>query len=154
MAQDGSLDRAALGKVVFNDAAALRKLERIVHPAVVAAVREDLDRTPPHVPFAIEAIKLIESDLVVLLDVVWTVVAPPELQRERLSAKGMSPEEAQRRLEMQPTVEDRIAQLRQKRGASCPVTRIANVGTFADLESTVQDLWGTMQAANPDTKEP
>ncbi len=154
LAQDGSLDRAALGKVVFNDAAALRKLERIVHPAVVAAVREDLDRTPPHVPFAIEAIKLIESDLVVLLDVVWTVVAPPELQRERLSAKGMSPEEAQRRLEMQPTVEDRIAQLRQKRGASCPVTRIANVGTFADLESTVQDLWGTMQAANPDTKEP
>ena len=154
LAQDGSLDRAALGKVVFNDAAALRKLERIVHPAVVAAVRDDLDRTPPHVPCAIEAIKLIESDLVVLLHVVWIVVATPELQRERLSAKGMSPEEAQRRLDLQPSVEDKIAQLRQKRGDSCPVTIVNNVGSIADLESTVRDLWGTMQAAIPDTKEP
>lgn len=154
LAQDGSLDRAALGKVVFSDAAALRKLESIVHPAVVAAVRQELERTPPHIPCAIEAIKLIESDLVMMLDVVWVVVATPELQRKRLSAKGMSPTEAQRRLEMQPSVEDKIALLREKRGASCPVTRVNNVGTIADLESTVRDLWGTMQAAIPDTKEP
>lgn len=153
LAQDGSLDRAALGRVVFNDAAALEKLELIVHPAVVTAVRQELDRTPAHVPCAIEAIKLIESDLVLMLDAVWVVVAKPEIQRERLRAKGMPPSEAQRRLDMQPSVEDKIAFLRQKRGASCPVTRVNNVGTIADLESTVQDHWGTMQATIHDTKE-
>src|SRR5437870_308144 len=31
---DGSLDRAALGRIVFADPAALRDLEAIVHPAV------------------------------------------------------------------------------------------------------------------------
>jgi len=154
LAQDGSLDRTALGEVAFNDAAALERLELIVHPAVVAAVRQELDWTLTHVPCAIEAIKLIESDLVVMLDAVWIVVATPEMQRERLRVKGMAPGEAQRRLDVQPSLEDKIAQLRKRRGASCPVTRIDNVGTIADLESTVRKVWSTMQAAIPDTKEP
>lgn len=154
LARDGSLDRAALGKVAFNDAAALGRLEAIVHPAVIAAVRQELDRTPTHVPCAIEAIKLIESDLVMMIDAVWIVVATPEMQRERLSAKGMSPAEAQRRLDMQPSVENKAAQLRQKRGPSFPVTRIDNVGTLAALESTVHEEWNTMPATLHDTKEP
>ena len=153
LAEDGTLERAALGKVVFNDAAALGRLEKIVHPAVVAAVRQELDRTPLHVPCAIEAIKLIESDLVVMLDAVWIVVATPELQRDRLRAKGMTPDEAQRRLDMQPSVEAKVTELRQKRGSSYPVTRIDNVGTLADLESTVRKLWSAMQAAMLETKE-
>ncbi len=154
LAEDGTLDRAALGRVVFNDAAALKKLEEIVHPAVVAQVQKELDRTPVHVPIAIEAIKLIESDLVMMLDAVWIVEAPVAVLRDRLSARGMSPGEAQRRLDMQPSVEDNVAQLRQKRGDSCPVTRIDNVGTLADLELTVRELWSAMQAAMPETKEP
>jgi dephospho-CoA kinase len=36
VAPDGTLDRAALGRVVFTDAAARRDLELIVHPAVRA----------------------------------------------------------------------------------------------------------------------
>ena len=153
LAEDGTLERATLGEVAFNDAAALRKLEEIVHPAVVAEVQRELDRTPLHVPCAIEAIKLIESDLVMMLDAVWIVVATPELQRERLSAKGISPGESQRRLDMQASVEEKVAQLRQKRGDSCSITRIGNVGTLADLESTVRELWSAMQAAMHDTKE-
>ena len=88
-----------------------------------------------------------------VLDTVWIVVATPALQRDRLSAKGMSPDEAQRRLDMQPSMEDKVAQLRQKRGDSCPITRIDNVGTLADLESTVRELWSAMQATMPETKE-
>ncbi|MYB76479.1 MAG: dephospho-CoA kinase [Chloroflexi bacterium] len=154
LAKDGTLERATLGEVVFKDATVLRRLEEIVHPAVVAELQKELDGTPLDVPCAIEAIKLIESDLVMMLDAVWIVVATPELQRDRLSAKGMSPGEAQRRLDVQPSVEDKVTHLRQKRGDSCPVTRIDNVGTLADLESTVRELWSTMQAAMPETKEP
>ena len=154
LAADGTLDRAALGRVVFNDAAALKKLEEIVHPAVVAQVQEELDGTPGHVPIAIEAIKLIESDLVMMLDAVWIVEAPAAVLRDRLSARGMSPGEAQRRLDMQPSVEEKVSLLRQKRGSSCPVTIIDNVGTLGDLESTVRALWNAMQAAMPATKEP
>ncbi len=35
VAADGSVDRKALGAIVFQDAAAMRRLEAIVHPAVV-----------------------------------------------------------------------------------------------------------------------
>lgn len=153
LAEDGTLERTALGEVVFNDAAALRKLEEIVHPAVVAEVQSELDRTPLHVPCAIEAIKLIESDLVMMLDVVWIVEAPTEVLRDRLGARGMSPDEAQRRLDMQASVEEKVAQLRQKREDSCPVTRVDNVGTLADLASTVHEEWSAMQAAMSETKE-
>lgn len=144
-AEDGWLDRAALGKVVFNDAAALSKLEMLVHPAVVAEVQKALDRTPLHVPCAIEAIKLIESDLVMMLDTVWVVVATPALQRERLSARGMSPGAAQQRLDMQASVEEKVALLRQKRGASFPVSIVSNAGTLADLRATVHETWGALE---------
>ena len=91
VAPDGTLDRTALGRIVFDDAVALGKLETIVHPAVVAEVQKShLTALSQHTPCAIEAIKLIESDLVGLLDAVWIVVATPELQRARLCAKGMS----------------------------------------------------------------
>ena len=153
LAQDGSLDRAALARVVFSDSAALGKLEMMVHPAVVAAVRQELDRIPPHTPGAIEAIKLIESDLVLMLDAVWIVIATPELQRDRLSAKGMPPSEAQRRLDMQPSVEDKAALLRQKRGDSCLVSTISNAGTLADLESTVHETLRALEASMREPKE-
>jgi dephospho-CoA kinase len=39
---DGSLDRAALGRIVFDDAAARRDLEAIVHPLVQEAMEEDI----------------------------------------------------------------------------------------------------------------
>src|SRR6476619_5878474 len=67
---DGSLDRAALGRIVFADAAALADLEAIVHPTVrprimadiAAAEAEDADA------IVIEAIKLVEGGLAEICD--------------------------------------------------------------------------------------
>ena len=147
VAQDGSLDRAALGKIVFHEAAALSRLEKIVHPAVVAAVREALDGAAPQTPCAVEAIKLIESDLLTMLAAVWIVVAPAEAQLARLSAKGMQRAEAQRRLDAQATPEAKLALLRRKRGASAPVVTIENTGTLAQLRRGVRDAWQSTQDA-------
>lgn len=45
LAPDGTLDRAALGRIVFGDVAARRDLEAIVHPAVEAARVAALDES-------------------------------------------------------------------------------------------------------------
>ncbi len=89
-AADGTLDRAALGRLVFADPAALRDLEALVHPAVrprildlIAAAEAD---TAPAV--VIEAIKLVEGGLAQLCDEVWLVTCDPAVQRARLLARG------------------------------------------------------------------
>ncbi len=149
----GTLDRAVLGGIVFGDATALARLETLVHPAVVAVVAQELARVSPQTPVAIEAIKLIESELVSLLDAVWIVEATPKLQRARLRAKGMADSEAQRRIVAQPSSQEKIAHLRRVRGNSVPVLTIQNDGLLADLKASVADAWETMQAMLRDVKE-
>ena len=153
VAPGGALDRAALGRIVFNDAGALAALERLVHPAVVAEVERDLRAVAPRAPVAIEAVKLIESDLAALLDAVWLVAAAPALQAARLRAKGMADGEARRRIEAQTPPAEKIALLRRKRGESVPVIMIDNTGTFAHLRRGVDNAWESTQAALSNTEE-
>src|SRR5438105_14206468 len=47
MAPDGSVDRKALGAIVFQDAGAMRRLEAIVHPAVGVALVSELAQVSP-----------------------------------------------------------------------------------------------------------
>lgn len=92
---DGTLDRAALGRIVFADPAALARLESIIHPAVrprILALLADADRlaaagsSAPAV--VIEAIKLVEGGLASLCDEVWLVTCDPAAQRDRLAARA------------------------------------------------------------------
>ena len=100
---DGSLDRAALAEIVFNDDAALRDLEAITHPAVRRRVEVLLARAKEaKAPFvAIEAIKLVEGGLAQNCDEVWLVDCPPAVQRNRLRARGMDAADADRRVAAQ-----------------------------------------------------
>ena len=93
MRDDGSLDRTALGRIVFADPAALRDLEAIVHPAVrprILAAIAAADEADADV-VVIEAIKLVEGGLAELCDEVWLVTCEPEAQRERLVGSGRIP---------------------------------------------------------------
>ncbi len=78
-APDGSLDRAALGRIVFADPAALRDLEAITHPAVRARILARLADAEAAGAQAvvIEAIKLVEGGLADLCDEVWLVTCDP-----------------------------------------------------------------------------
>ena len=110
---DGSLDRAALGRVVFSDAAALADLEWIVHPGVRRLIVEALERaTAVADPFvAIEAIKLVEGGLAEQCDEVWIVECAPEAQRARLLGRGMTPADADARMAAQgPHLAHRLAE--------------------------------------------
>ncbi|MHB8891782.1 MAG: dephospho-CoA kinase [Candidatus Limnocylindrales bacterium] len=109
-APDGTLDRAALGRVVFADPAALADLERIVHPAVRPRIVEAIEAAEaagaPAV--AIEAIKLVEGGLAATCDEVWLVTCDPAIQRDRLIARGMLPSDAGQRMAVHAGLVERL----------------------------------------------
>ena len=95
---NGELDRAALGRIVFGDAAALQELEAIVHPAVRPRILSAMDRAEQAGARAVvvEAIKLVEGGLAELCDEVWLVTCDPATQEERLIGRGDAPTAAAR----------------------------------------------------------
>jgi dephospho-CoA kinase len=109
-APDGTLDRAALGRLVFADPALLHELESIVHPAVrpeILARIEAAERAgAPAV--ALEVIKLVEGGLAALCDEVWVVTCDPAVQRERLLGRGMAAADADQRIAAQAGLAERL----------------------------------------------
>ncbi|MGC9320356.1 MAG: dephospho-CoA kinase, partial [Armatimonadota bacterium] len=100
LTDDGSLDRPALGAAVVEDDEARRRLERIVHPAMVRRVAEVLEetRTAGGAPVAvIEAANLVEMGALPLVDVTVMVTAPREERIRRLMLRdGMGRARAER----------------------------------------------------------
>ena len=104
---DGVIDRRALGARVFGDAAALRRLEEIVHPVVRTEVRLRLDEAPPDAVAVVDAVKLLQGDMAHLCTARWWVAASRDEQLRRLAElRHFSLEEAERRLAAQPRLED------------------------------------------------
>lgn len=107
---DGTIDRAALGAIVFSDPDALADLECIVHPSVVALTLRLLAESPAPIR-VIEAIKLLEAQMHRYCDAVWVVVAPRDQQIARLmSTRGLCRREAERRIDAQPPAAAKVAQ--------------------------------------------
>jgi dephospho-CoA kinase len=105
----GSLDRRALGEIVFNDSEALTTLEKITHPPIVDEVLRRADISS-HSIVVIDAIKLFESGLADHCDQVWTVYCDPNVQRQRLMERnGFCESEAQQRIDAQPPQDEKIA---------------------------------------------
>ena len=122
---DGSLDRAALGRIVFADEDRLRDLERIVHPAVRERILVELEAAEVDGSelVAIEAIKLVEGGLAELCDEVWLVTCSPEVQRDRLAGRGLPEADATQRIAAQGDI---VARLRPR------ATRIIDTSAHAD----------------------
>jgi len=112
-APDGTVDRAALGRVVFADPPALRDLEALVHPAVrrrILAAIEDAEAAGV-AAIVVEAIKLVEGGLAAFCDEVWLVTCDPDAQRRRLAARGTPPAEAEQRMAAQAGLATRLRPL-------------------------------------------
>jgi dephospho-CoA kinase len=107
---DGSLDRAALGRIVFSDEPALRDLESIVHPAVRESILATLraNEAAGVEVTAIEAIKLVEGGLAAICDEVWLIVCDPRVQRQRVQRRIASAAEADQRIAAQHGIVDRL----------------------------------------------
>ena len=139
---DGSLDRARLAGIVFNDEAALGRLNAITHPLIrewIAAAEEAAIRAEGDDVVLVHDVALLaewgrakEFDLVIVVDV------PAETQLERLTGpRGMAEEQARARMAAQATREERLA---------VADIVIDNSGSREDLDRRVDEVWGELQA--------
>jgi dephospho-CoA kinase len=109
IASDGSIDRKALGALVFLDSAALYRLEAIVHPAVGQAILDTLSTVDPAGIVVIDAVKLLEGGSGTFCQSKWLITCPEDQELARLIARnGLSEGEARARLQAQPSVERRL----------------------------------------------
>jgi dephospho-CoA kinase len=134
MAPDGSVDRRALGRVVFGDASELNRLNAMVQPRLERRVRDALGAPGGGAGVLIlDAALLGAWNLVPELDGVVLVQAPAETRVARLSAlKGFPEAEARERVLAQRLPPIRGA-LRQ--------WRIENTGTRAELLKRADEIW-------------
>jgi dephospho-CoA kinase len=110
MAADGSVDRKALGAIVFQDAAALQRLEAIVHPAVGLALVNELAPISETGIAIIDAVKLLEGNSGKFCQSKWLVICPEEQELARLIARNaLGTEEAWARIRAQPPVQPRLS---------------------------------------------
>lgn len=109
---DGSLDRAALGQIVFGDAARRKALEAIVHPAVRERMWSDVERcrAEGRAAAVLDVPLLIESELHRTVDRVWLVYIDRDLQIQRLMARdGLPRSQAEQRIAAQMSLDEKRA---------------------------------------------
>jgi len=132
------VDRAALGQIVFGNATALKRLEKIVHPAV-AAMRQTFLFEHAGQPLVVFDIPLLfEKGGFEQVDRVVVVSAPMDVQRHRVLARpGMSPEKFSHILDLQtPDSEKRArADFVIDTGTSLAETRAAVEKLITGLKS-------------------
>lgn len=146
LAVDGSLDRAALGRVVFADPDARRRLEGIVHPLVRARAAE-LERAVPAGAVVVHVIPLlVETGQRERFATVVVVDVPEDVQVARLvAARGLTEADARARMAAQSSRARRLAVADHV---------LDNAGPPEDLERAVAALWSRLrQDADMDDKD-
>ena len=144
---EGELDRPAVGRIVFGDEAARRKLEAIIHPRVRARAAEIEASAPADAVVVHDIPLLVETGQADRFDVVLVVDTPVDVQLERLTTqRGMTETEAKQRIASQASREDRLA---------VADLVVDNSGTLADLDRRIGEVWAGLQQRvghGPDTK--
>ena len=139
LAPDGSLDRAALRRIVFTDRDELEALNDIVHPEVealrdrlIADARGRGDRIVVcDIPLLFERGLVDDFDRIVLVD------APREVRLERLTkSRNLTETEA-----MAMIVAQVPAELKRARADHV----IDNTSTVSDLELRVGEVWEALE---------
>lgn len=106
---DGALNRAYLARAVFGDAAQLKRLNALVHPAV-GRDAEAWHARQAGVPYTLkEAALLFESGSYRRLDKVITVFAPRELRLQRIMRRDeVSRDQVEARMAHQLPEEEKV----------------------------------------------
>ena len=127
---EGDLDRPAMGRLVFADDAARKRLEAIIHPLVIERMAE-IETTAGEDDVVVHDIPLLaEGGRADTFDAVVVVDAPRDLQVERmLGDRGWTREDAESRIAAQATREERRA---------IATHVIDNNGTLEELRTRVE----------------
>ncbi|WOP20229.1 dephospho-CoA kinase [Raineyella sp. LH-20] len=107
---DGSLDRAALGAIVFADPAARRDLEAITHPLIRERTRGIIAAAPPGTVVVHDIPLLVETGVASNYHLVVTVdVDVEERVRRLVSSRGLAEDDARARIAHQASEAERRA---------------------------------------------
>jgi dephospho-CoA kinase len=135
--EDGSLSRAKLAKLVFEDPEKRLALEGILHPLIRARTLERISQSKSDILIYIVPL-LVEAKVDHPFDLVVTIEAGSENQIQRLvENRGMSTEGAIARIAAQATDAERVARAD---------VRIDGALSLTDLETEVSKLWNQIQA--------
>ena len=134
---EGRLDRPRLAALVFDDDAARADLNAIVHPRVALETARRTNAAPPDAFVVIDVPLLVEAARSGY-DVVVIVEAPEGVRLDRLVARGMSPDDARRRMAAQATDADR---------RKVADVILDNGGSEDDLEYQIDALWAQLTAS-------
>ena len=134
---DGRLLRSRLAEIVFEDPDALARLNAITHPRIAVRSAELLETAPADAVVVYDMPLLVEQGPQALVgwDAIVVVDAPEEVRVERLIARGVDRDDAQRRMAAQAPRAVRLA-------AADHV--IDNSGDLLGLERSVNALWASL----------
>lgn len=133
----GHVDRAALASAVFGDAAALRRLEGIVHPEVARLAAHARSSVPAGAVVVYDVPLLTEKGMAGQFDAVVVVTAPMETRLARLAARGVSRGDALARIESQATDAER---------AAIADVLVDNSGSLEDLRQQARRVMASLTA--------
>ena len=140
LAADCSLDRPALGAIVFADREARGALEAIIHPEVRRRIRDWFATRPASTPVAIADIPLLfETGQEHDFDRVIVAACDPREQLQRLMARdSLSEEDAHKRLAAQWPIGEKVKRAHYV---------IRTDGSYADTDAQVQAIAQSLSAA-------
>jgi len=132
---NNEVDRSKLGEIVFNDAEAMTRLNRIMHPRIYQTVQSRLEKLRQQgvAVVVLEAAILIEADWTPLVDEVWVTVTPESMVLERL--------EKQRGLEKEQTLSRIRSQMSAEERTKHADVVINNDGNLEAVKAKVRELW-------------
>ena len=134
---EGTLDRAKLASIVFNDDQARTDLNGILHPLIGLRTIEALSAAPEGAIVVQDIPLLVEGNLAAGFDVVVVVLADEATRLDRLEKRGMPEADARARIAAQATDE-------QRRAVADEI--VMNDGTLDELHSAVDALWARLVA--------
>ena len=137
LAADGTLDRPALGRIVFRDGRARAALEALIHPEVYRRIRDWFAGLPTSARLAIADIPLLfETGQEHEFDAVIVTACEPEEQLRRMVARDSLPEsEARERLASQLPIDEKI----KRAGYVIHTDR-----GFAETDAQVRDVYARL----------
>jgi dephospho-CoA kinase len=142
LAADGTLDRAALGAIVFADPKARASLEAIVHPDVYRRIREWFANLPSSAAVAIADIPLVfETGHNHDFDVVVVAACSPDEQLRRVIARdSLTADLARARIAAQWPIEEKVRRANRT---------IWTDRGFAETDRQVADVYDSLRRAGP-----
>jgi dephospho-CoA kinase len=141
---DGSLDRAALAERAFVTDESRKQLEAITHPAIGTEFFAQIAAAPADgivvhdVPLLVESTRGLEYGAVIVVE------APRKLRLDRLEARGVPRADAQRRMALQASDDERRA---------VATWVLDNSADRAHLERQIDAIWPELEKRAGETKQ-